>query len=226
MWQFIPGIFEKAPHGPFLHWAGSLGSKGRERESGWARDNSCHRSHCFAPKKPSTPYCNRPLVIQYYTSLGSHHTAGVAPNPITQRLARTIPTTLSLVRLFLLTSVAAAAGMLRWIAWTGQRRLRRRGCYCYRDQAEAGIQRRAMASDAPMSPELEQVDGEIQDIFRALQWVRSPTPHFYPFSRESVQWTAAGLPAALLEFLLVGSVCDEVSTPCDAAETGSRRSTR
>jgi hypothetical protein len=97
MWQFIPGIFEKAPHGPFLHWAGSLGSKGRERESGWASDNSCHRSHCFAPKKPSTPYCNRPLVIQYYTSLGSHHTAGVAPNPITQRLARTIPTTLSLV---------------------------------------------------------------------------------------------------------------------------------
>jgi hypothetical protein len=26
-----------------------------------------------------------------------------------------------------------------------------------------------MASDVPMSPELEQVDGEIQDIFRALQ---------------------------------------------------------
>jgi SNARE protein len=25
------------------------------------------------------------------------------------------------------------------------------------------------ASDVPMSPELEQVDGEIQDIFRALQ---------------------------------------------------------
>jgi len=26
-----------------------------------------------------------------------------------------------------------------------------------------------MASDVPMSPELEQVDGQIQDIFRALQ---------------------------------------------------------
>jgi novel plant SNARE len=30
-------------------------------------------------------------------------------------------------------------------------------------------ERGAMASDVPMSPELEQVDGEIQDIFRALQ---------------------------------------------------------
>jgi SNARE protein len=26
-----------------------------------------------------------------------------------------------------------------------------------------------MASDVPMTPELEQIDGEIQDIFRALQ---------------------------------------------------------
>jgi hypothetical protein len=27
----------------------------------------------------------------------------------------------------------------------------------------------AMASGVPMTPELEQIDGEIQDIFRALQ---------------------------------------------------------
>jgi novel plant SNARE len=28
---------------------------------------------------------------------------------------------------------------------------------------------RAMASGVPMTPELEQIDGEIHDIFRALQ---------------------------------------------------------
>uniref|UniRef100_A0A0D9VUD6 t-SNARE coiled-coil homology domain-containing protein n=1 Tax=Leersia perrieri TaxID=77586 RepID=A0A0D9VUD6_9ORYZ len=38
-----------------------------------------------------------------------------------------------------------------------------------RKRGLGGGSRVAMASDVPMSPELEQIDGEVQDIFRALQ---------------------------------------------------------
>ncbi|KAI5018976.1 hypothetical protein ZWY2020_043864 [Hordeum vulgare] len=48
------------------------------------------------------------------------------------------------------------------------------------------------ASDVPMSPELEQIDGEIQDIFRALQNGFQKIDKIKDSNRQRAWWTSCG----------------------------------